>query len=106
MSNTPYPYIITAIERDGLDLRVLTMNFDILQENLDLRSAIRMAVAEYLQTDEGKQTYRDNCEQFNWADFYTCVPNAICKKYGFLKKPEAISDEVVDWNESLADTDS
>ena len=95
---------IAAIERDGMDVRVLTMTMEILtDEGNDLKQAVRKACSEYLRTISGIDVYHANCECFNWGDFVQEVPNEICEKYGFRKVQDAISDEYVDWDEQLVD---
>ena len=101
------PFTITAIERDGLSTRVLTIMLDLLEEDIDIMSAIKEATREYiLYTDEGRRTYAYNCHQFNWADFDANVPNEICEKHGFRKVDSAINNVDVDWDAQLMDEPS
>ena len=95
---------ITAIERDGWDLRTLTIVFEVPNEAFDLVEAVKKASTEYCQTEKGRDTYEYNCHSFNWADFTMSVPNEICEKYGFKIVVEGIlSDIEVDWDEELVD---
>lgn len=92
---------IVAIERDGWDVNVLTLAFDVPDESFDLRDAVRKATTDYCKTEEGRKTYSYNCDYFNWADFAMSVPNEFCKKYGFSKIDYDTSDLIVDWDEQL-----
>lgn len=94
---------ITAIERDGLSIRTLSMNFEILKPEVNLRDAVRKASTEYCNTVDGRKVYDYNCNSFNWADFWDNVPNAICEKYDIRKQDNIISTEDVDWDEHLVD---
>ncbi len=94
---------VTAIERDGLDVRVLVLNFDVPSKEFDLMAAVKAAALEYCQTEDGKKTYNYNCRCFNWADFEMNVPNEICAKHGFTVLESPVSDLVVDWDEQLVD---
>lgn len=95
--------IITVIERDGLTTRTLNINVEILDTNINLKKAISDACKEYCLTDEGRKTYEGNCNCFNWADFDTYVPNAICSKYGFVKIHDNYDYLDVIWDEQLVD---
>ena len=105
--------LITAIEQDGLNNRIVNMLFIVHNENIDLQEAIKKAAAEYLNTDEGLLayslitdevllTYSGNSNSFKWEDFWKFVPNEICLKHGFEKDTVSISRETkVDFNEEL-----
>ena len=95
---------ITAIERDGWDLRTLSIVFEVPDEAFDLVKAVKKASTEYCLTENGRATYEYNCHSFNWADFAMSVPNEICEKYGFKKVVDGIlSDIEVNWDEELID---
>lgn len=94
---------IVAIEHDGLDTRVLTIICEVPNAEFDITSAAKAAATKFCLTDEGRQVYEHNCEQFNWADFETNVPASICEKYGFKVVDTALNDVVVDWDEHLVD---
>lgn len=93
--------VITAIERDGFDIRTLTLKFDIPSKNFDLVSAIINAATDFCKTEEGKEVYEHNCNNFNWADFAMHVSNEFCRKYGFEMLDVMCEDMVVDWDEQL-----
>lgn len=97
---------INAIEHDGLKERMLTMLFDVPDEEFDLISAVKAAAKEYCMTEDGLKTYIGNCSSFNWADFECYVPNEICMKYGFRKINGSLSDISVNWDEQLVDLES
>ena len=94
--------LITAIEQDGLNNRIVNMLFTVHNENIDLQDAIKKAAAEYLNTDEGLLAYYGNGTSFKWDDFGKSVSNEICRKYGFEKDTVSISRETeVDFKEEL-----
>lgn len=94
---------VVAIERDGFDVRVLSIVFEVPSADFNLLKAVEAAAADYCRTQEGKKQYEYNCSSFNWADFEMSVPNEFCEKYGFKKVDSALSDIVVDWDEQLVD---
>ena len=97
---------ITAVRRDGFRCDTLSMEFAVLDpdRNFDLRTAITQACQEYItQTKTGYETYTYGNGDFNWADFWTEVPNAICEKHGFRKITDSRSLPDVDWDETLYD---
>lgn len=81
------PVIVQAIEHDGLKTRQIAIELkvrpDMKQD--DILNAIKQASLEYCLTKEGKDTYSYNCNNFNYGDFSTYVPNDICTKYGICK---------------------
>lgn len=94
---------ITAIERDGFNVRTLTMVFEVPAKDFDLKAAVMAAATEYCKTKEGRETYSHNCGNFNWADLEMNVPNEICERHGFRMVDTMLSDIEVDWDEQLVD---
>ena len=94
---------IVAIEREGLDIRVLALNFEVPNKDFDIKAAVKAACTEYCQTEAGRKTYEYNCSSFNWADFAMSVPAEICEKHGFKLIQSDVFDEEVDWDEELVD---
>lgn len=94
---------VVAIEHDGLDIRVLTLQFDVPSEDFDLRDAVCKASTDYCKTQDGKKIYEYNCSYFNWADFAINVPQEFCERHGFKKIDSATSDIEVDLDEQLVD---
>lgn len=93
---------IVAIERDGMDVRAISLSFDVPDQEFDLVSAVKSAALAYCKTDKGKAIYEYNCSLFNWADF-DAVPSEFCEQYGFKKVDAALGDIIVDWDEQLVD---
>lgn len=92
---------ITAIERDGFDVRTLTVICEVPSKDFDLKEAIRKASLEYVLTPGGSKIYAYNCRCFNLADFSANVPNSICEKYGFTKLDDVYSENEIDWDEQF-----
>lgn len=96
--------IVTAVEHDGLDERILTLAFDIPDAGFDLMTAVRAAVMDFLRTDEGKEVWDYNNHNFNWADFEMHISEELCRAHGFEKcSSDLYADEIVNWDEALAD---
>ena len=99
---------VVAISRDGLDLQVQTMLFQVPDEKFNLEYWVRKAATDYCLTKEGREVYEDNCECFNWSDFAMHVPNEFCEKYGFalVESNDLLSDIEVNLDEHLVDDDA
>ncbi len=95
---------ITAVEHDGLDIRTITAAFNIPTADFDIISAVKAASNEYINTEDGKKTLEHNGGCFNFADFLAYVPEEICKKHDFNLDAE-YDNILIDWDESLIDTD-
>lgn len=95
---------ITAVERDGFDLNLMTVCFEVPEDSeFDLLQAIRSAAHEYLKTDAGKRALKYNCGCYNLADVVNSLPRDLCEKYGFKLLDMAQTDEIVDWDFDFAD---
>lgn len=98
--------IFIASEMDGLDVINLVMVMEVDEERIkspcDFAQAVRNACKEYCLTDEGRRVYEGNCNCFNWGDFDTYVPNAICEKYGIRKTLTTVSEQFY-FDEQLVD---
>lgn len=94
---------IIVIERDGFAVRAFTITFELRTPIFDWRAAVRAACREYVQTAEGRRIYQYNSGCFNWADFAAHVPRELCIKHGFLCCENDLAEEVVNWDEQLAD---
>lgn len=103
----PVSQTVVAVERDGLDLRVMSIRFELLKPNLDLKQAVYDACTEFVKTSEqGRTLYSYNCGCFNWADLASSgIPEEICVKHGFRILDDDAADLVVDWDEHLVNDD-
>lgn len=98
---------ISALERDGLNTRVVTVTLIIPDENFDTAEAVRNACTAFYKTEAGRKIYEGNCGGFNWGDFIAEVPNEICEQFGFTKLENNItSDLEVDFCEHLVNDDA
>lgn len=71
----------------------------------ELIPAIKAACQDYLNTPEGRKDWEFNCNNFNYGDFDTDVPNDFCIPHGFMKL-NGVSDILdLDFNEQLASLD-
>lgn len=60
--------IITAIDRDGIEVRIHSLVFNIYKEKINLIDTIKGAVASYINSGYGFREYENNCYNFNWGD--------------------------------------
>ena len=92
---------ITAVERDGFDLRLLTVVFEVPSRfDFNLMEALQNAVTDYCKTKEGREVYEYNCGCFNLADIDTSLPKDWLEKYG-VKYINSYQSDEVDWDESF-----
>lgn len=89
---------LTAIERDGFNIRVLTVVFEVPSENFDIEENINRAVADFAKTENGKQALEYTCGYFNLADVVQNLPNELCEKHGFKIITSALTDTELDWD--------
>ena len=94
---------VTAIERDGLDIRTVTVSFRVPDENFDLMEAIRKAVAEFAETDDGKAALEYTCGYFNLEDVVCFLPDCICERHGFTIEGSLDHNDEIDWNFNFTD---
>lgn len=91
--------IITAIDRDGIEVRIHSLVFNIYKEKINLIDTIKGAVASYINSGYGFQEYENNCYNFNWGDLLL-IPNSFLRQFGIERESETESTEV-DFNEQL-----
>lgn len=90
--------IVTAVERDGFDLRLMTVLFEVPNKDFDLLQAITKAVGEYVKTKEGRETYNNNCGYFNLADVVNSLPASFMEAQGFRMIDAGLTDMEIDWD--------
>ena len=102
---------IIATDQDGLNTKNYIFEFladnQKLNDTIAVKQAIKDAVKEFCQTEEGRKVYEGNCNSFNWGDLDAYVPETVLNKYG-LYKPDAVSRDIleVDFNEQLIEEDA
>ena len=95
---------LTAVERDGFRMRLLTMVFEVPDEKFDLVGTIRKAVTDYCRTEEGRNVYEYNCRCFNLADVEVSFPKERFEKYGIRYVDSFLTDGGdVEWDEQFVD---
>ena len=94
--------IITAVSQDGLDNCTSVFVFTVYDESIDLIEKIKEAAAAFINTDTGLLEYQHNCENFNWGDFFSAVPNSFLRPYGFEKDTSDVAQQTVNFDEQLA----
>ena len=94
--------IITATSQDGLDCCTSVFVFTVYDESIDLVEKIKEAAAAFINTDTGLLEYQHNCENFNWGDFFSAVPNRFLRPYGFEKDTSDVAQHTVSFDEQLA----
>ena len=81
-------YIISSADYDGrhMDITSVLLESDKTpEEGFDIDTAVSKAINEYVRTDEGFRILAENDGTLNLDIFNDCIPNEICKKYGFHK---------------------
>lgn len=78
----------------GCELRFLTDRTDLLNDNVIL-SDIRQAVRNYLDTEDGKEANERACNDFNWGDVLTEVPDEVFKAIGLTPIEPPMADIVI-----------
>lgn len=94
---------VTAVERDGLNVRTITVSFHVPDESFDLMEAIRKAVAEFAETENGKDALEYTCGYFNLADVAAFLPEYFCRRHGFTVADALNQDEEIDWDFDFTD---
>lgn len=94
---------VVAREMNGIEGRILVLNFEVPGEAFDLFKAVRKACREYCETPDGQRVFQGNCDYFNWEDFATHVPEEICRRHGFSLVRSVQPDLFVDLAEALVE---
>ncbi len=93
---------VVAVRREGRNISVLSILFEVPDEMFDLLAAVKAAVSDYCKTPEGRAIYSFNYGCFDWGDF-AAVPNEFCEKHGFRRVENVLPDEAVEWEELLVE---
>ena len=76
---------------DGRNSEIYYSSFRIAQDRLPEPSEaaceayLRKVIYEYLQTEDGKQAYEKTCQDFNWGDVETEIPDDFFSAYGVTR---------------------
>lgn len=90
-------------DQDGLKETFHTISVVTSLPKDEIIPAIKAAAQDYLNTPEGRKTWEDNCENFNYGDFDLCVPNEICILHGIYLLDSAAEIIYEDFNTTLAE---
>ena len=65
--------------------------------DVDVKSVIKRAAAEFLETPEGEDYLDEICyDQFNWGDAFTAIPTKILNRHGVYScEPVVEGDDLV-----------
>ena len=61
--------ILTLKDQDGLDVATHIISIRTALPSDEIIPAIKAASQDYLNTPEGKNTWEENCQNFNYGDF-------------------------------------
>lgn len=75
-------YHFTLIRERKSENQIWANNFIVEDEVKNPEEALRNAVKDYLATEEGKEAIKETCEDFNWGDVFTYIPEEFLEKYG------------------------
>lgn len=85
-------YAVTVIRQrnDGRDTELYYSSFQIAQDRLPepteaaCEAYLRKVICDFLQTEDGKRAYEDTCQDFNWGDVETEIPDDFFSAYGVV----------------------
>lgn len=89
-------------DQDGLDVRISVMRFFTSLPDDGIIPAIMAASQDYLNTEEGRKVWENNCHTFNYGDFDIYVGNKFCIPHGITRIDDAGSAIEEDFNTTLA----
>lgn len=94
-------YILNLIRERTSENLTITDTFFVNDFVVDAEKALRNAVAEYLNTKEGKRAIELTCNDFNWGDAIMGVPDKIWFKHGLSMDNEKVVIVKVNQDEIL-----
>lgn len=107
MSNNKERLVTLALkDQDSLNTTVYTMDFKTRLSDDEILPAIKAAAQDYLNTPEGRKTWKNNGQCFNYRDFNQYVGNQFCIPQGFICVKHAIEAIKDDFNTQLASLDN
>ncbi len=85
-------YAVTVIRQryEGRNVELYSSHFRIAQNRLPQPSEaaceayLRKIVYDFLQTEAGKRAYKESCQDFNWGDVETEIPDNFFSTYGVI----------------------
>lgn len=85
-------YAVTVIRQryEGMNMELYFSHFRIAQNRLPQPSGaaceeyLRKIVHDFLQTEAGKRAYEVSCQDFNWGDVETEIPDNFFSAYGVI----------------------
>lgn len=89
-AGTAAAYAVTVIRQrnDGRNTELYHSAFQIAQDRLPEPSEaaceayLRKVICDFLQTEDGKRAYENTCQDFNWGDVETEIPDDFFSAYG------------------------
>lgn len=76
--------IITAIDRDGIEVRIHSLVFNIYKEKINLIDTIKDAVASYINSGYGFREYENNCYKSEICTEYIVALYTAIRRWQFL----------------------
>lgn len=88
---------LTTIEKGiGMDESVLSIEFEVPNEQFDLETALECAVSDFAESDEGKKLIKESgTGTFGLMDVDMYLPNSFCEAHGFRKLETLFIDDVL-----------
>lgn len=86
-------YAVNVIRQriEGMESELYFSNYLVSsQQNPNLNektceALLRKIAADFLRTQEGKKAYEDTCQDFNWGDMETYIPDEFFRSYGVTR---------------------
>lgn len=94
---------LEVMNKTPLETEMLSVEFEVPNENFDLITAIETAVEDFTETPEGKKILDENDGVFNLENVNHDLPNKYCEAHGFRKTGKCrYSDDVLSWDYNFA----
>lgn len=85
-------YAVTVIRQryDGRTRELYVSRFQIAQDRLSepneaaCEAYLRKVIYDFLQTEDGRRAYERTCQDFNWGDAETEIPDDFFSGYGVI----------------------
>lgn len=98
-------FIANLVRERSFEGKVWVDTFEVDDSVTDVEQAMRNAVKEFLETDEGKKAIVFTSQNFNWGDAVTHVPEELWVKHGLKFQQVKSVDIFVNQDEILCADD-
>ena len=93
-------YYFTLVRERKSENQIWVNSFIVENEVKNPEETLRQIVKDYLATEDGKEAIKETCNDFNWGDVFTYIPDEFFEKYG-MNRSWASDSMIVDQDEVL-----